>query len=521
MGLRFFGLLLTCCSLVACGSRSRLFPAVSLCEVDENCNRSDLCSPEICVAGACEAAPEVVCEPSNQCVTSECIPATGLCEETPVTPDEDQDGFRAPLPGRDITDPAACGNDCDDASASAHPGGVEVCDGTDNDCDGTIDNGSLLLPSSSDKLSPVRVAQPPADRAGASGIAFGAGYFALSYWSHLPDIDKTRPFLRAFNVDGSEAIAEQRINQVNSPSWGASLAWSGSAFGAAWSDGRNSQNYELYFTLFDHKGDKRIGDLQLTNASGMSLDPEMIYDQGRFLVVWPDRRNGQSQLFLQMLSPSGKMIGGNVELTPADSVDTEFPAMAAALRTYGLAYTLESPVGTELRFRLYEKEYVNALGEGLTIAMSSVEKPTSPRIVALRDRYLVTWHTRSSANLPGATIWGAVIDESGVIVEAPRPLTPFGSRARANGLASFGDRAILAWSDDVFGNYEIFAEVVDSELNVLEPALRLTDAPGDSIEPKVVRSDEGRIGVLFNDWREGPQSAYFMSFGCRQDQDLE
>ncbi len=30
--------------------------------------------------------------------------------------------------------------DCDDAHSAAHPGGVEVCDGLDNDCDGTADN---------------------------------------------------------------------------------------------------------------------------------------------------------------------------------------------------------------------------------------------------------------------------------------------------------------------------------------------------------------------------------------------
>jgi parallel beta-helix repeat protein len=34
--------------------------------------------------------------------------------------------------------------DCDDAHASAHPGGVEACDGLDNDCNGVIDDGFAL-----------------------------------------------------------------------------------------------------------------------------------------------------------------------------------------------------------------------------------------------------------------------------------------------------------------------------------------------------------------------------------------
>ncbi len=34
------------------------------------------------------------------------------------------------------------GDDCDDNEAAAYPGNTEVCDGVDNDCDGTVDNGA-------------------------------------------------------------------------------------------------------------------------------------------------------------------------------------------------------------------------------------------------------------------------------------------------------------------------------------------------------------------------------------------
>ena len=33
--------------------------------------------------------------------------------------------------------------DCDDTSQNTHPGAVEICDGADNNCDGTIDEGVL------------------------------------------------------------------------------------------------------------------------------------------------------------------------------------------------------------------------------------------------------------------------------------------------------------------------------------------------------------------------------------------
>ncbi len=63
---------------------------------------------------------------------------------------EDQDGDGHGNPSSSVE---ACGvprgfvplgDDCDDTVATAYPGGVEVCDGADNDCDGTVDGASAI-----------------------------------------------------------------------------------------------------------------------------------------------------------------------------------------------------------------------------------------------------------------------------------------------------------------------------------------------------------------------------------------
>ncbi len=58
----------------------------------------------------------------------------GVSESTP-TPEPDQDG-----------DGYVALEDCDDTNASIHPEATELCDGIDNDCDGSVDEGFTLVP---------------------------------------------------------------------------------------------------------------------------------------------------------------------------------------------------------------------------------------------------------------------------------------------------------------------------------------------------------------------------------------
>jgi len=58
------------------------------------------------------------------------IPNNGVDDDCdPATPDTDLDG-----------DGTAAPEDCDDANPAVHPGATEVCDGLDDDCNGTVDD---------------------------------------------------------------------------------------------------------------------------------------------------------------------------------------------------------------------------------------------------------------------------------------------------------------------------------------------------------------------------------------------
>ena len=93
-------------------------------------------------------APEVCDGIDNDC--------DGLTDEDPTDGvrlyvDFDGDGFGSAIFSSLFCTPPAAGyvedsTDCDDLHAMAYPGGIEVCDGVDNDCDGTADSNARNAP---------------------------------------------------------------------------------------------------------------------------------------------------------------------------------------------------------------------------------------------------------------------------------------------------------------------------------------------------------------------------------------
>jgi putative metal-binding protein len=506
---------------LACGSRTELPPGRVLgaagsagmagapasveCSSVADCPPPppEQCGAAACTDGVCSLKLGQVCNDESPCTTDSC--QSGACVFMDARVDADGDGAFA---SGNLSDPKAalgCGTDCDDAAPMVHPGAVELCDALDNDCNGVIDEGSLLFPAGG---GPTQVSPPDADRSWGAGLAFDGQGFGASMTSVA---GRTQGQFQQLDARGQLIGGVQRIARVNAEAYGGPLVWSGERYLTAYQDARQDGNYEIYFDLLNRKGERLIEDLRITNADDYSLRPSVLWTGAEGLLIWDDRRfegsGDGSVIFGQRVSFDGRLIGGNLRLSPP-GVRAENAAVALSDHDVGIAFmTLDATDAPRLKFMTASR----ALDQATAPIDIAFDDPDGPVLTALSDEYVVTFHQDSG--VIGPAIYGAVIDQNGV-VRAAQSMTAGAAHARGNATFSYGNRFVMVWADDSEGIYQLYAQTFDKKLSPISGRVRITNTTSNTLGPSLAAASDGGLGVLYTDEGEGKTRTFFTRLDC-------
>ena len=498
---------------VACGARTGIYtddagadPPPAPCVIDADCATGDACARAECREGVCSPLPPTVCNDQNECTSDSCDPDSGRCAFTPLTMDLDGDGHASPRPGFAPGSPGACGDDCDDRSAAAHPGGTEACDGVDNDCNGKVDDNAVY----GGLTQPVRLSSAAFDRANGSGLAFDGTNYGVSLSGHQ---QLWSSYFLGLSRSAAIVVPQTSLADVNSETYAGPLIHNGSYFESVWADARQDGNYEIYFNRFDSNGKKLGPDLRVTRARDFSLNPTVAWNGSESLLVWDDRRfegPGQDEphVFAQRIAFDGTLIGDNVQLA-GSGTRGENPGIALGKTRVGVAFAARTSTGSSRTAFLTTAPDLSGQSALVDLGGTDVE---GPGIASVSGRFVVAWQTKGSNY--GPSIYAAVVDEAGGVLVPARPITSGASFARSFSLVSLGDRVLLVWADDHDGNYELYQEILDENLNVLMGRTRLSFTPTDTLSPVVSLGPKGDLGVLYDDWQSGSRQSYFISMSC-------
>jgi len=499
---------------LSCGARTSIYVSDAgselpePCSVDLDCDTGDACAQAQCREGSCVPLPAIVCDDHDACTADSCDGQSGQCSFTPTTLDLDGDGHRSPKPGFAPGAPGACGDDCDDRSAPAHPGGTEVCDGVDNDCNGKVDDGAQY----GNLRNPVRVASMAFDRTNGAGMAFDGKNYGITFSGHE---QRWSPYFTSLSRDGSLVHRETPLSDINSETYAGSLLHNGRYFASVWADPRQGGNYEVYFNRYDSSGEKLAPDLRVTQAANFSVSPVLAWNGTESILVWEDHRANVRQgdddvrLYGQRVAFGGSLIGENVPLTGAGT-SAETPGIALGERRIGIVFASRLLPSTLTHVKFFTT--APDLSQPSPIVDLGGTDVLNPSLVYVGGHFAAFWERKGQT--VGPSIYGAVVDEGGNVLQPERAVTTGASFARSFSAVSLGDRVILVWADDHDGNYELYLQILDAALNVLSARTRLSFTATDTLSPVAALGPNGDLGVMFDDLQNGGRQTYFLAMSC-------
>jgi hypothetical protein len=182
---------------------------------------------------------------------------------------------------------------------------------------------------------------------------------------------------------GSNVQITTNPARTNTPS----LAWTGGNYGVSWQDERDG-NFEIYFAMISASGSKLGFDIRITNASGFSFSPSLVWTGSEYGVSWQDDREGNYEIYFARISDSEIKIGSDIRIT-SNAGQSSLPSLAWTGSEYGLSWQDDSGGNYGIYF-----VRLSASGDLVspTIQITDPSDPsTAPSLVWAGSEYGISW----------------------------------------------------------------------------------------------------------------------------------
>ncbi|MFQ5720541.1 MAG: MopE-related protein, partial [Acidobacteriota bacterium] len=384
--------------------------------------------------------------------------AAGIGPAQAVCTDCDADG---------VTFPA----DCNDADPAIHPGAAEVCDGLDDDCNGLVDD-SLFCTGTCVNLAKAGfdlLVSGDAAKSVQPSVAWTGNEYGVA-WRDERDLNM-EIYFALVSADGVKLTGDLRITNDAASSFAPALVWTGTEFGVAWVDNRNG-NKEIYFNRLDAAGLTAGADVRLTADAGTSIQPSLVWTGAEYGVAWTDDRNGNREITFNRLDETGAVLGSDVRVTN-DAAVSEQPALVWNGAGYGLVWTDERDGNREIYFNLLGSTGTTAGADIRLTADAAVS--AQPSLAWSGSAYGVAWVDERDGN---REIYFAGLDAAGAKQAPETRLTVDLAVSEQPSLDWTGQEYGVAWRDTRAINGEIFLARVDPSGSQQGATLRISNDLG-------------------------------------------
>ncbi|MBN1351842.1 gliding motility-associated C-terminal domain-containing protein [candidate division KSB1 bacterium] len=284
---------------------------------------------------------------------------------------------------------------------------------------------------------------------------------------------------KVFNDSGSS----NRLDPVVSSSPNGS-------FVIVWTDYRNG-NYDIYFQRYDSAG-RTQGANTIANddtSNSQQYHPAVASSsQGSFLVAWEDKRHGNSDIYMQCYDSDGVKQGGNLKVNDDSFIaDRLYPAVTSTSdSTFTVVWDDRRNGNSDIYLQRYDNIGI-ALGNNDKVNDDSNDSFQSrPAISSCADgSFVVAWQDNRHGNL-NSDIYAQKYNADGTKIDSNFLVN--NDEMSANQLTPDvsinGNREIICvWKDDrvVEQGYDIFATIMDFDTTgaVPEPDIDISETEHD------------------------------------------
>ncbi|MBW2261485.1 MAG: hypothetical protein JRG91_05875 [Deltaproteobacteria bacterium] len=248
---------------------------------------------------------------------------------------------------------------------------------------------------------------------------------------------------------GTEDSTETQISSSGVSAAAPSIAWSGSEFGVSWYDERGT-DMEIFFARIDETGVKIGSDVAVSAGTGNSYNPSLTWSGSEYGVAWTDLRDSGQQVYFNRLAGDGTVVGSDIRIT-TDVATSRRPSLVWTGSEYGLAWI-------DFRHSFGEVYLVRLDGAGTRIGSdirvtSSTSSANFPELVWASSQFHLAWEDDRDGN---EELYYVRLDPTGVPTSVELRVTTASSNSTVPSMSWTGSEMALTWQDFRGGTSQIF-----------------------------------------------------------------
>lgn len=281
------------------------------------------------------------------------------------------------------------------------------------------------------------------------------------------------------------------------------MVWTGSGYGIVWAD-RRTPNFQIFFARLDAFGEKLGSDVQLSDSTGSGMAPSLTWTGSEFAVAWLDTRDGNNEIYFSRLDANGTPLADQVRLT--SDQDSQFePHIVWNGSAFGVAWSMDSGSTSdrEIYFALADLDG-NIQGAPVRVT-DAPELSAEVSIQWTGTEYALAWRDYRSGE---PAIYFTRLDATGTEIGQEFQVTANDAHAQNPELTWTGSSFGFAWTDSRDGSADVYLAVLDEEGQFVTGETQIID--GSASTRAAWTGSE--FGILWGDTRHGNAELYFARF---------